>query len=391
MNAPVEIGYIPLLDAAPLIIAAEMGFAQDEGIALALHREPSWSILRDKLALGQIHAAHMLAPVPVAMSMGLGGLPSPIDALQVLSVNGTVIGVSRAISEAMRTRGVPSDIMAAAAVGRALIDAAPRPLKIGVPFPFSMHAELLYYWLGALGMRAPQELVVRTIPPPRMADAMAANEIDAFCVGEPWGSIAVEAEVADIILPGCAIWRFAPEKVLAVRHAYTEEEPAVVSRLMRAVWRAGRWLADPDRHMTASEILGRSGYLDVAPEILERGFSSRFVVNGEGEIREAPGFIEFARGAAQFPWRSQAVWIAVRLAERLGLDRQEAAVAARRTFRTDLYRANLGPLGADLPGASEKLEGSLESATPVASSSGQLYLGPDSFFDGRLFDPLLTD
>lgn len=387
MTERVRIGFVPLVDAAPLVVAQEIGFAAEEGLSLELSREPSWSALRDKLALGQHHAAHMLAPVPVAMSLGLGGLPMPMDALMVLSVNGTVIGVSRSLAAAMRDAGTPDDFMAAGAVGEALIRAAEMPLKVGVPFPFSMHAELLYYWFEALGLAAPQRLLVRTVPPPLMADAMAAGEIDAFCVGEPWGSIAVERGLADIVLPGCAIWRCAPEKVLAVRRSLTEEAPELVARLMRAVWRAGRWLADPAHHMTASEMLGRPAYLDLAPEIIERAFEQRLVVTHEGEVRAAPRFLAFHEAGAQFPWRSQAAWIASRMAMRLGLDQAESQMAGRQCFRSDLFRAVLGPIGADLPGASEKLEGALEVATPVASSAGRLYLGPDSFFDGRVFDP----
>jgi NitT/TauT family transport system ATP-binding protein len=97
--------------------------------------------------------------------------------------------------------------------------------------------------------------------------------------------------------------------------------------------------------------------------------------------------LEFHAGAANFPWRSQAIWIATRIADRLGLDRAEAATAARACFRSDLYRANLGPIGADLPGASEKVEGALSRRTPVASSTGEMFLGPDCFFDRQQFDP----
>lgn len=387
MTDALRIGFIPLLDSGPLIVAREIGFAEEEGLDLVLSREPSWSTLRDKLALGRIEAAHMLAPAPVAMSMGLGGLPTPIDVLMLLSVNGTVIGVTRALSDRMRARGVPNDFMAAAAVGRALIDVAPRPLKIGVPFPFSMHAELLYYWLGALGLQAPQELSVRTVPPQHMADAMDAGEIDAFCVGEPWGSDAVARGVADIILPGCAIWRFAPEKVLAVRRDFTTSEPDLIARLMRAVWRAGRWLADPAHHLTASELLAREAYLNVSSEIIDRGLEGRLIVSPSGEVRSAPQFVVFADAAAQFPWRSQAIWMASRIAARMGLDVRESAAAARVCYRADLFRSVLGPIGADLPGASEKLEGALDRPTPVASSRGKLFLGPDQFFDGRIFDP----
>ncbi|MDF2235491.1 CmpA/NrtA family ABC transporter substrate-binding protein [Albimonas sp. CAU 1670] len=383
----IEVGFIPLVDCAPLVVAREIGFAEEEGLALELRKAPSWSALRDRLALGALDAAHMLAPVPVAMSLGLGGIPAPLDALAMMSMNGDVIGVSMPLAERMAALGERPGFMDAAAVGRRLIEAAEGRLRLGVPFPFSMHAELLYYWLDALGLKAPQGLDVRTVPPPQMAEAMAAGEIDAFCVGEPWGSVAVETGVAELILPGCAIWRFAPEKVLAVRRGWAEEQPAKAEQLMRAVWRAGRWLADPAHRLAASELLARPDYVNVPSEIIERSLAGRLVVAPTGEERRAPRFVEFFDAAATFPWRSQAVWMATRMAERNGLDRAEAAKAARACFRTDLYRRNLGPAGADLPGASEKLEGALDQPTAVASAAGRMILGPDLFFDGRVFDP----
>ncbi|MEL6574978.1 MAG: ABC transporter substrate-binding protein, partial [Pseudomonadota bacterium] len=198
----------------------------------------------------------------------------------------------------------------------------------------------------------------------------------------------VEQGVADIILPGCAIWRFAPEKVLAISRSFGEAQPELVSRLMRAVWRAGQWLGDASHQMATAEILAKPHHLDVSPEILSRSLEGRLIVSTGGEVRRIPRFIEFSAGAAQFPWRSQALWMATRLSERLGADPADGARAARNVFRPDLYRANLGPIGADLPGASEKVEGSLDSETPVSSSLGRLFMGPDSFFDGRIFEPV---
>ncbi|ALG89532.1 MAG: nitrate transporter [Confluentimicrobium sp.] len=380
-------GFIPLVDAAPLIIAHEFGFAEEEGLALDLTAAPSWSTLRDMLALGQIEAAHMLSPVPVAMALGLGGMATRFDALMVLSVNGNSIGVSRDLAARMRDNGFRFDFADAHAAGRALIAASGARPRIGVPFPFSMHAELLYHWLGSLGVSAPQALQVKTVPPPLMAEAMAAGEIDAFCVGAPWGSIAVETGVGELLLPGKAIWAFAPEKVLAVRHDWAESEPDLTSRLMRAVWRAGRWLGDANNRITVSEILARPEYVNVGAEIIERSLTGRLVISPRGEVRETPGFLEFFAGAATFPWRSQAAWIGGQLAARTGLDQAAAAAAARNVFRSDLYRRNLRDVGAELPGASEKLEGSLHHRSAVSSESGKLILEPDAFFDGYIFDP----
>lgn len=387
MTVRLTAGFIPLLDVAPLVIAREIGFAEEEGLDLQLQTAPSWSTLRDMLALGQIEAAHMLSPVPVASALGLGGSAAQLDALSVLSVNGNVIGVSRDLAARMRDAGFGFDFADAFAAGKALIAASGDKPRIGVPFPFSMHAELLYHWLGALGVKAPQDLQVKTVPPPLMAQAMAAGEIDAFCVGEPWGSIAVENGVGELLLPGSAIWSFAPEKVLAVRHEWATKEPELCRRLMRATWRAGRWLSNIENRMMASEILARPEYVDIDAGILERALSGRLIISPNGDVRRQSEYVRFFAGAATFPWRSQAAFIGSRLAARTGLDRAQAMDAARMVFRADLYRRNLAGVGADMPGASEKLEGSITHPTAVASVSGKLILAPDSFFDGSIFDP----
>ncbi|MEM7768772.1 MAG: CmpA/NrtA family ABC transporter substrate-binding protein, partial [Pseudomonadota bacterium] len=346
------------------------------------------SALRDHLALGALEAAHMLSPVPVAMSLGLGGLPTRIDALMVLSVNGNVVGVSPELAQRMREQGWPGGFGDPAATGGALIAATGRRLRVGVPFPFSMHAELLYHWLGALGMRTPDELDVRTVPPPLMAEAMAEGEIDAFCVGEPWGSITVDNGAGALLLPGRAIWSFAPEKVLAVRTKWVDDEPELTARLMRAVWKAGRWLAEGGAQTTAAEVLARNAYLDLPTEIIDRALTGRLVISPKGDVRDCPGFIEFFDGAATFPWKSQAIWIASQMAARLGLDRAAAMQAARTVFRTEIYRRTLREAGAILPGASEKIEGGIAAGTAVASETGRLILAQNRFFDGQIFDPV---
>lgn len=382
-----SVGFIPLADAAPLIVAQEMGFAAEEGLALDLRRAPSWSSLRDMLSFGQVDAAHMLSPVPVASALGLGGARAKLSAVSVLSINGTVIGVSNALAEQMREHGHSFDFRNAYAAGKALIAASGARLRIGVPFPFSMHAELLYYWLSALGLPAPQGVDIKTVPPSLMAEAIKAGEIDAFCVGEPWGSIAVENGVGELLLPGSAIWSFAPEKVLAVRSDWAEQETALMGRLIRSVYRAGQWLADPSSRILRSELLARPEYLNMSSEILDRSFDGRLVISKSGTERHVDQFMEFHKGAASFPWRSQAEWIGGQLAARLGLDRPAALAAANAVFRSDLHRAALAGTSVDLPGASSKVEGAVAEPTAVASESGQIILQPDRFFDGRAFEP----
>lgn len=383
-----DVGFVPLVDAAPLIVAQEMGFAAEEGIALALRRAPSWATARDALSFGQVAAAQMLAPVPVAMALGLGGGGTAIDAVSVLSVNGTVIGVNAALAARMRDAGHAFDFADATAAGRALNAAAPGPLRVGVPFPFSMHAELVFYWLSALGRPSPQSLIVKTVPPPLMADAIRAGEIDAFCVGEPWGSKVVDGGDGALLLPGSAIWAAAPEKVLAVRREWAAAEPDLTGRLVRAVWRAGRWLDTEGGRSLAGEVLARPEYLDVASDVIDRALTGHLAISQSGEARDTARFMAFHDGAASFPWRSQAAWIGAQIAARTGLDRDRAMRDAAQVFRSDLHRAALAGTGGELPAASVRIEGALAAdGTAASHRGGELMLSRDAFFDGSRFDP----
>lgn len=377
MRDHLDVGFIPLVDAAPLIVAREMGFAAQERLDLVLHRASNWSMLRDLLDLGRVDAAHMLSPMPVARALGLGGAGPLVETLMVLSMNGQVIGVSPALADQMRASGTVFDLGDATA--QALRAARPDHLRLGVPFPFSMHAELLDYWLGP-------QVTLTTVPPPDMAAAMRAGEIEAFCVGEPWGSQAVDLGAAELILPGAAIWTQAPEKVLAARAGWAEAHPELAGRLMRAVWRAGRWLAQRDNLHLASELLSASDCLAIDPEIIDHALNHRLMTRRDGPTRPVPGLIEFHEGAANFPWRSQAAWIANRIAGRFGLDPLAAREAAQAIWRSDLYRQHLAEV-AVLPAASSKLEGACPEPVTVGATRSSLILQPNRFFDGLIFDP----
>ncbi|SFS57769.1 NitT/TauT family transport system ATP-binding protein [Sulfitobacter marinus] len=367
-------GYVPLIDSAPLIIARELGFAAEEGLDLNLVRQPSWSALRDMLALGHLDAAQMLSPMPVAMSLGLGGLPAKIDSLMGLSVNGTVFGVSQKLAGDLG----PVPFGDPHALLRALAGRGRGPLRVGVPFPFSMHRLLLSYWTQS----APDLAVeVVTVPPPRMADAVADGHVGAFWVGEPWGSAIVGRGVGSILMAGRHVWGFAPEKVLAARHDWIADNPDPTRHLMRAVYQSARWLDIEKNKPLAVEILGRSEHLNLSQEVIEPALTGLLTLTQGGTPQRIDQFLMFHNHAASFPWRSQAAWIAARLgADAAGIER------AKQCFRSDLYRANLGPIGADLPGASEKVEGAIAEKTAVASSRGQMILAPDAFFNGRMFD-----
>ena len=341
--AQMAVGFVPLVDAAPLIVAREMGFDRAEGIALDLRRANAWSALRDMVTFGQVEAAQMLSPMPVATALGLGGAGAGLAAVAVLSTNGEVVCVSQAMEARLRDAGHAFDFADAAQAGRALIGAAQGPLRIAVPFPFSMHAELLYCWLTALGLPSPAGLDIRTVPPSLMGAALAAGDLDACCVGEPWGSMAVENGLGALLLPGAAIWPGAPEKVLGVRVDLADTRPEALHALIRATWHAGQWLSQPASRTTACEMLAARDYLNVPAEIIDRALSGQFTVTPRGDNRTADGFIGFDR---VMPQPDHAAWIGERLAARLGLDRMAARALAADTFRTDLVAAAVGPIPA---------------------------------------------
>ncbi|HHS94505.1 MAG TPA: nitrate transporter, partial [Rhodobacterales bacterium] len=262
-----------------------------------------------------------------------------------------------------------------------------RRLRIGVPFSFSMHAELLSYWLSSVGLSAIQGIDIRTVPPPLMAEAVRACEVDAFCVGEPWGTLAVENGLGELLLPTSAIWSFAPEKVLAVRKGWAADAPRRAEAMVRAIWRAGRWLAKPTNRLLAAEILSRPAYLDLPAEMIERALTGKLVISPRGEERRVDTFVEFYRNAAMFPWHSQARWISHRLAARAGIGEAEAMEKGKQVFRTDIFRAALAGTGADLPAKSSRPEGANPASGVFTGESGKPIPPPNVFFDCRVFDP----
>ncbi|MGR3747386.1 ABC transporter substrate-binding protein [Paracoccus sp. (in: a-proteobacteria)] len=381
-----RLGYIPLIDAAPLIVAHELGFAAEEGLTLDLVRLGAWAQSRDMLGAGLIDAAHMLVPMPIGQALGLGPRLPDFDLVMFLAHGGQAVAISAGIEQRLRAEGHGFDFSDARAAGLALRRAAPGRLRVGVPFTFSTQLELIRHWLTGCGFR-PDDLRLKTVPPPMMADALAADEIDAFCVGEPWASFAVERGIAALLLPGPAIWASPPEKGLVLRRDFAVTRPDQTGALMRAIWRAGRWLDEPDHRGTAAEILSRPDYLDLPAELAERGLTGRLLISTGGEVRSVPNFLAFNAGAASFPWKSLAALIARSIAVRHDLAPDAAMRRAMTHFRTDLYRQHLRPAGASLPGASLRVEGMIEAERVVAAERGQMTLRADRFFDGFVFEP----
>jgi NitT/TauT family transport system ATP-binding protein len=389
------LGFIPLVDCAPLVVAAELGFAAAEGLVLDLVRETSWANIRDRVMLGHFQAAHMLGPLPIASTLGIGShIEAPMVAPFSFGLGGNAVTVSLRLHNeiAEETGGAedgPTGIARAIAgvVAKRRKAGAP-PLTIAMVFPFSGHNYELRYWLASAGLDPDRDVRLVVLPPPFMVDALAEGHVDAFCVGEPWNSIAVDRGVGAIVVTKSALWRQGPEKVLGLRADFAERDPEALYALIRALYRSATWAGDPANREALAQLLARPAYLGATAATILRSLTGEIVTAPGGAPWSIPDFMVFHDHAANFPWQSHALWFYSQMV-RWGQTEYsaESADAARRVYRPDLYRTALKPTEADLPNASSKVEGALTRPTPVASRMGRMVLGPDGFFDGLPFDP----
>jgi NitT/TauT family transport system ATP-binding protein len=357
---------------------------------LDLIRSESWATLRDRLVYGQVQAAHMLAPLAIAVTLGASQHPASLSAPFKLSVNGNLLVMGTEFAAALDpdiARRI-EDPVATAHDFAAAIGLYRRKLVIGIVHRFSCHALLLRYWLGHAGIDPDRDLVLRVLPPSLMGAALKAGEIDGFVAGEPWSTVAVQDELAEIVAVGARIWQRGVEKVLATRTDWMESNVDAVDRLLIALDRAAAWCDDPANHIELASLLSRPDYVDRPAEAILPALTGRLVARpGEAPV-EVPATMLFHREAAGFPWRSQGLWIYSQLV-RWGMAKAspEAERLAAGVFRSDVYRRALGGAGVPMPGASLKVEGALSEPMGVGSHSAGLTLGPDRFFDGRVFDP----
>lgn len=387
----IRAGFMPLLDSTLLVVARERGFGEAEGIRLSLMRESSWANIRDRLAVGHFDVAHMLAPMPIACNLGLTPLVARTLVPMALGLGGNAMTASRPLWSAMVEAGAPVDLDPAG-TGRALAIVIRRrtggqPLRLAVVHPHSSHNYELRYWLAASGIDPDRDVEIVILPPPLMADALGAGRIDFYSAGEPWNTAAVAKGVGRIVTVKAAIWKSSPEKVLGVAAPFAEQNPEALAALLRALYRAAEWCAEPAHHGELAALLADAAYVGCPPAWLLPALGGQIDVGDGTSFRVADFFVPQAR-AATFPWKSHALWFYSQMVRW----RQVAASAAheaiaRETYRPDLYRAALKPLGVALPGANAKVEGALKAPTPVGSAGASLTLGPDGFFDGRIFDP----
>ncbi|MGY2806320.1 CmpA/NrtA family ABC transporter substrate-binding protein [Bradyrhizobium sp. USDA 4506] len=354
MTTPLRIGFIPLVDAAALIVAVDKEFAAAEGLDVTLVREVSWSNVRDKLNIGLFDAAHLLAPVAIASSLGLGHVKVPIAAPFNLGLNGNAITVSPALHAALMEEidGDRFDPMATAqALARVVAKrrkSGAEPLTFGMTFPFSTHNYQLRFWMAAGGVDPDEDVQLVVLPPPYMVDSLANGHVNAFCVGAPWNSIAVDLGIGHILHFVSDILLSAVEKVLAVRQSWSEKHPDIVAALVRAHLRAVEFIERPENRSEVARILAQPERIGVDASVIQRTLDGHLKISPDGTMRESNRYLLVGREAAARPDPGQAAWLYAQMV-RWGQTpyRPEALKIAMAVFRPDLYDAASGrPAGA---------------------------------------------
>lgn len=380
-----RLGMVPLVDAAPLIVARDKGFFAKQGLEVQLSVEASWASIRDKVIAGVLDGAQMLAPMPIAATLGVDAIGVPMITALSLSLNGNSIAVSESLYQELGL--TPREPEAAGRALKALLArdrAASRRRRVFAHvFPFSAHHYELRYWLAASGIDPDRDLRLEVVPPPLMVQHLRDGRIDACCVGAPWGAAAESAGVGFRIISSYQIWNNSPEKVFAVTRDWVEHHPRTHSAVVAALIDSCRWLDKPENRMEAAQLLIDSGAVDAPPATIRIALDVP-----RGDSLWGPGLV-FHAGAANFPWVSHAQWFIEQMRRWQQIpDDVDAARIASEVYRPDLYREAANRIGAEYPLQDYKPEGHHAGAWKLPSQRGELTMGNDRYFDGGVFTPI---
>ncbi|MGF6181106.1 ABC-type nitrate/sulfonate/bicarbonate transport system substrate-binding protein [Massilia sp. UYP32] len=358
----VRIGFMPLADCAPLVMASVLGFDEQYGVRFELTRELSWTAMRDRLIGQQLDAAHALYGMVYGIQNGIGTQQCDMAVLMNLHQNGQNITLSRALANAARDPGLL----------RREVDEKGRKLTLAHTFPTGNHAMFLYYWLAAHGIDPLTDCQAVTVPPGQMAASLAAGHMDGFCAGEPWGQRAQRDGAGVQAASSEQIWPNHPGKALGTRAAFAASHPNTCRAMIAALLEAARWLdASRTNREAAAEVLASPAYVNASRETLQFCLAGSHIDEhrGGGGWRGHNGLRFHADGEANFPWLSDGMWFMTQH-RRWGLLREAPpylALAAQ-VNRIDLYREAAERTGTMLP------------ASPMRSSTllgGRVWDGGD--------------
>ncbi|EAU41636.1 ABC-type nitrate/sulfonate/bicarbonate transport systems [Fulvimarina pelagi HTCC2506] len=327
-KAELKFGFIKLTDMAPLAIAREKGFFEDEGLYVTLEPQANWKVLLDRVITGELDGAHMLAGQPLAATIGYGTQAHIVTPFS-MDLNGNGITVSNAVWDEMKqnvptnAEGKPEHPISASAL-KPVVDgykSEGKPFNMGMVFPVSTHNYELRYWLAAGGLnpgfyspsdtsgQIQADVLLSVTPPPQMPATMEAGTIQGYCVGEPWNQQAVFKGIGVPVITDHDIWKDNPEKVFGMTAEFVEENPQTAIAVTKALIRAGKWLDADDgaNRQEAVEILSRPEYVGADAEVIANSMTGTFEYE-KGDVRPAPDFNIFFAKNATYPFYSDAVW-----------------------------------------------------------------------------------
>ncbi|MFM7635960.1 MAG: nitrate ABC transporter ATP-binding protein [Cyanobacteriota bacterium] len=302
-----SIGFIPLTDCAPLVVAREKGFFLRHGLEqVELRREANWKTLENHLRQGVLDAAQMVAGLPYAMTLGLRGQePLAMATALTLSRNGNAITLHRRFHEA--------GVSEAAGLKRWITAHPEKRPVFAMVHPASMHNLILRAWLASAGIDPDRDVELIVIPPPQMVATLRAGTIDGFCVGEPWNTRAVREGIGTVIATDTELWNGHSEKVLGVRQEWATAYPRTHEALVLALLEACRWCDQPENRQELSEMLASPEFVGADPATLSPALVGPFD-RGLGQPMADPAMFRFHDGGANAPDRGDAIWILTQLA-----------------------------------------------------------------------------
>lgn len=326
-----RVGFVALTDCAPLVIAQELGLFRKFGINVVLSRELGWATIRDKVIHGELEAAHAVAGMPMAATLGLGSIPCDCLTALVLNLHGNAITLSNELWKS----GVRDGTTLRAEINRLRRE---KVFTFGVVYPFSSHNFLLRDWLKAAGIQPDRDVRLVVVPPAQMVANLKAGNLDGFCAGEPWNSVAVQSHVGWCVAASAELAPGHPEKVLMVRRDFAEKRDGEHLALVAALLEACKYCDAPDNRDEIIATLAKPSYINVSAAVLRRGFSAEFDF-GHGVTRQIPNFNVFHRHNANAPSAEKAAWILQRL-HASGLCPDTSALntgLGGRVFRKDIF------------------------------------------------------
>jgi ABC-type nitrate/sulfonate/bicarbonate transport system substrate-binding protein len=328
---PLRLGFVPLTDCAPLVMAQELGLFKKFGLRVQLSRELGWATVRDKIVHGELAAAHALAAMPLAASLGLGSVACECLTALVLNQHGNAI----TLSQELWKRGVRDGKTLREEIHRTRRE---KVFTFGIVFPFSSHRQLFRNWLSAHGIDPERDVRFVVVPPPQMVANLKAGHLDGFCVGEPWNSLAVHARTGWIAATSVELDPGHPEKVLMVRGDFAAKRSSEHLALVAALREACEFCDQPENHAHIAATLARPEFVGVPEEILKRALAGQLDC-GNGVLRRIDNFFVFHRDCANEPSGATTAW-ALELVRNSGLCPEPAKLnfaLGRRVYRTDLH------------------------------------------------------